>query len=554
MTGVVDQDYQGDPVAENAPALTPTTAPPTRGFSWTIGRRLAAGFALVVVLMTAIGFVSYTNTQALVDNSDWVEHTHEVLDRTDAITSALKDAETGQRGYLITGVGSYLEPYTAAQAALADAFTQVRELTADNAEQQARLDELEPLVQAKFAEMQQTIDVRDEEGLEAAQEIVLTDQGKAVMDQIRGIIDEIVGAERDLLAERAASADRSAATTSVAVLGGTSAVVVIVIVLALFLTRSITRPVNSLTARLREIADGDGDLTQRVDDSRRDEIGALAVVFNRFVGNIATLVRQIGESAATSSAAAQELSVIAAEMTRQSSDAAQQASMAAAAAEQVSSSVQTVAAASEQMGASIHEIARSASDASSAGQTAVASTDDANTTIGRLGESSAAIGGVVALINTIAQQTNLLALNATIEAARAGEAGKGFAVVAGEVKELAQETAKATEEITSRISQIQSDVDTAVAAISTTTTVIGQVNDHQSSIAGAVEEQSATTTAMAASVSEAAVGASTIAENVLSIAGTSQTMVGTIDQVRSSADELARSAQHLDELVGRFKV
>ncbi|GEN81415.1 methyl-accepting chemotaxis protein [Actinotalea fermentans] len=539
---------------ENAPALTPTTAPPARGWSWTIGRRLAAGFALVVVLMTAIGAVSYTNTQALVENSDWVEHTHEVLDGTDAITSALKDAETGQRGYLITGVRSYLEPYTAAQAALAEAVASVRELTIDNAEQQARLDALEPLVQAKFAEMQETIDVRDQDGFEAAQEIVLTDQGKAVMDQIRGIIDEIVGAERALLAERAESADQSAATTSVAVLGGTSAVVLIVIVLALFLTRSITRPVNSLTARLREIADGDGDLTQRVDDSRRDEIGALATVFNRFVGNIATLVRQISESAATSSAAAQELSVIAAEMTRQSADAAQQASMAAAAAEQVSSSVQTVAAASEQMGASIHEIARSASDASNAGQTAVASTDDANTTIGRLGESSAAIGGVVALINTIAQQTNLLALNATIEAARAGEAGKGFAVVAGEVKELAQETAKATEEITSRISQIQADVDTAVAAISTTTTVIGQVNDHQSSIAGAVEEQSATTTAMAASVSEAAVGASTIAENVLSIAGTSQTMVGTIDQVRSSADELARGAQHLDELVGRFRV
>ena len=535
-------------------ASATTTAPATRRWSWTIGRRLGAGFALVVVLMSAIGAVSYTNTQSLAQNSDRVAHTHEVLDGTAAITSALKDAETGQRGYLITGVRAYLEPYTAAQTALTEAVSTVRTLTADNAEQQARLDDLEPLIDAKLAEMQETIDARDADGFDAAQKIVLTDKGKAVMDQIRGTLDEITGAERALLVERADSADRSASATTVAVLGGTSAVVAVVIVLAVFLTRSITGPVNRLTERMREIADGDGDLTQRVDDSRRDEVGALAVVFNRFVGNIAALVRQIGESATTSSAAAQELSVIAADMTRQSSEAAQQASLAAAAAEQVSSSVQTVAAASEEMGASIHEIARSASDASAAGQTAVVSTDDATTTVGRLGESSAAIGGVVALINTIAQQTNLLALNATIEAARAGDAGKGFAVVAGEVKELAQETAKATEEITARISQIQADVDTAVAAISTTTTVIGQVNDHQSSIAGAVEEQSATTTAMAASVSEAAVGATSIAENVLSIASTSQTMAGTIDQVRSSADELARSAQHLDELVGRFRV
>ena len=534
------------------PSTTTTTAP--RGWHWTIGRRLAAGFALVVALMAAIGAVSYSNTRALADNSDWVAHTNEVLNSTDDILSALKDAEAGQRGYLITGVASYLEPYTASQAALEEAFTHVRELTSDNAEQQARLDELEPLITAKFAEMQETIDVRDEEGFEAARDIVLTDQGKAVMDQIRGLLGEISGAEEALLVTRAEAADRSASSTTVAVLGGTSAVALLVIVLALFLTRGITRPINGLTSRLREIADGDGDLTQRVDDSRADEIGDLATVFNRFVGNIADLVRQIGETAATSSAAAQELSVIAAEMTRQSSDAAAQASMAAAAAEQVSSNVQTVAAASEQMGASIHEIARSASEASTAGRTAVESTEDVNVTIGRLGESSAAIGGVVALINTIAQQTNLLALNATIEAARAGEAGKGFAVVAGEVKELAQETARATDEITTRITQIQADVDTAVSAISTTTAVIGQVNDHQSSIAGAVEEQSATTTAMAANVSEAAVGASSIAENVLSIAGTSQTMVGTIDQVRSAADELARSSQHLDELVGRFRV
>ncbi|GEA86715.1 methyl-accepting chemotaxis protein [Cellulomonas cellasea] len=537
-------------------APDPTVPPAAAGprWSWTIGRRLVAGYAVALVLLAVIGVVSFTNTQKLVENSGWVAHTHQVLNGTDAILSSLKDAETGQRGYLITGVDGYLAPYTAAQADVTEHIDAVRALTSDNAEQQGRLDDLEPLVAAKFEEMQQTIDVRDDEGFEAAQAIVLSDAGKAVMDQIRGVLDEIRSDEAQLLAERDAAASATATTTKSVVLGGTAVAVLVVLVLATFLTRSITRPVNALTSRLREIADGDGDLTQRVDESAADEIGALATVFNRFVGNVATLVQQIGETASTSSAAAQELSVITAEMTRQSSDAALQATAAAAAAEQVSSNVQTVAAASEQMGASIHEIARSASEASNAGRTAVTRTDEANTTISRLGESSAAIGGVVALINTIAQQTNLLALNATIEAARAGEAGKGFAVVAGEVKELAQQTARATEEITARISQIQGDVDVAVSAISSTTQVIGQVNDHQSSIAGAVEEQSATTSAMSANVAEAAVGATTIADNVRSIAENAQHTVGNIDQIRSSADELARSSQHLDELVGRFRV
>ncbi len=535
-----------EPVADGAPRGRRVPA-------WTIGRRLAAGYALILVLMAGVGAVAFVNTQSLVRTSDLVDHSHVVLSETQAIVAALKDAEAGQRGYLVTGADAYLSPYTAARSSVKVHLEKATELTADNPAQQERLTALLPLVASRFAELQKAVDEYKDDGFEAAQEYVVADAGRPVMDQITETIDAVERAERELLEVRAGAAEATATTTTVAVLVGTAVAAAAVVLLGSLLTRGITRPINLLTARLREIADGDGDLTQRIEHARDDEVGALASVFNRFVENIATLVRQIGQTASTSSAAAQELSVIAADMTQQSGEAARQASVAAASAEQISSHVQTVAAAGEQMGVSIQEIARSASEASEAGRTAVTSTDEANASISRLGESSAAIGGVVTLINTIAQQTNLLALNATIEAARAGEAGKGFAVVAGEVKELAQQTAAATEEITARISQIQSDVEVAVRAIATTTAVIAEVNDHQGSIAGAVEEQSATTSAMATSVAEAAVGATSIADNVRSIAQSATSTVGNIDQVRTSADELARSSQHLDELVSRFR-
>ncbi|MBG0814824.1 methyl-accepting chemotaxis protein [Planomonospora sp. ID82291] len=524
------------------------------GWNWTIGRRLTAGFVTALVMMGAIGAVSYTNTVDLVENEGWVAHTHTVIGRLDGVLSTLKDAETGQRGYLITAEDSYLGPYTEAKKAVGDLLDETAELTSDNAAQQKRIQTLRPLIDAKFTEMQQTVDLRRGEGFEAARAVVLSDKGKATMDEIRATLSEMREAEASLLTVRAEEAAATAATTKNVVLFGTGLAVVVLLGLAWFLTRSVTRPVGDLARRLRDIADGDGDLTQRVDESRRDEIGTLATLFNRFVGNIADLVRQINDSAAASSAAAQELSAISVEIGKQTENASAQAVNAAATAEQVSGNVQTVATASEEMGASIREISRSAAEASTAGHAAVTRAAEASTAISRLGESSEAVSSVVALINSIAEQTNLLALNATIEAARAGDAGKGFAVVASEVKDLAQETAKATEDITARITAIQGDVAVAVASISTTAQVIGEVNDHQGSIAGAVEEQSSTTDSMANNISEAASGATAIAQSVQQIAATAQATVGSIGEVRRASEELAHNSAHLNALVGRFRV
>ena len=208
----------------------------------------------------------------------------------------------------------------------------------------------------------------------------------------------------------------------------------------------------------------------------------------------------------------------------------------------------------EEMTASIREIAQNATEAASVATGAVGVASQAQDTVASLGESSAEIGQVIKVITSIAQQTNLLALNATIEAARAGDAGKGFAVVANEVKELAKETAKATEDIGRKIEAIQGDTSGAVSAISEISEVIGRINDIQTTIASAVEEQTATTNEIARSVTEAAGGANGIADDISQVASAADDTRQGAQNTLQSATELSTMAAELKAQVGRFRV
>ena len=266
----------------------------------------------------------------------------------------------------------------------------------------------------------------------------------------------------------------------------------------------------------------DGDLTRKMTVTGTDAIGQMSDGLTKFFANLRTSVANIAQTAQVLASSSQELTSVSQQMAANAEETATQANVASAAAEQVSSNVATVSTGTEEMGASIKEIAKSAQEAAKVATSAVNVADKTNAIVAKLGESSAEIGNVIKVITSIAQQTNLLALNATIEAARAGEAGKGFAVVANEVKELAKQTAKATEDISRKIEAIQGDTKGAVEAIAQIGKIINQINDIQNTIASAVEEQTATTGEIGRNVAEAALGSGAIAQNISGVAQAAQ--------------------------------
>jgi methyl-accepting chemotaxis protein len=327
----------------------------------------------------------------------------------------------------------------------------------------------------------------------------------------------------------------------------------LLLVVGTWVAFSITRPLDSFSVKFRAMAEAN-DLTARVDEERQDEIGRLGKCLNLFVEKVHDLLTQIASSAQHVSSASEELSATSQQITANSEETSAQADVVSNATQKVSQNLQTVATGAEEMGVSIKDIAKNATEAAKVATSAVKVAETATATVFKLGDSSAEIGQVIKVITSIAQQTNLLALNATIEAARAGEAGKGFAVVANEVKELAKETAKATEDISNKIEAIQSDTKAAVDAIASISGVINQISDISSTIATAVEEQNATTNEMSRNVAEAAQGSGEITSNIAGVAEAAQSTSRGSADTQKAAQELVQMSAQLRTLVAQFNL
>ena len=373
-----------------------------------------------------------------------------------------------------------------------------------------------------------------------------------------------------------------AADIRIMVLGITVLVLLVIVVMTFIISGRFTKPVNQMVAGLKDVAQGEGDLTMRLATHSKDEIGQMAVWFNLFIEKLQGIITEISGNSKKVDQSVGELTAVAGRLSRGSDNTADRAMNVASSAEQMSTNLQNVAAAmeesatnaamvataSEQMSATINEIAQSAEKAKTIADDAVTQTSEASREMNLLDTAVEAIGKVTDTISEISEQTNLLALNATIEAARAGEAGKGFAVVANEIKGLASQTAEATVDIKKQISEVQHSTSGTVERINTISSVIQNVNDIVISIASAVEEQTAATREIADNISQAASGIQEVNENVnqssqaasqitQDIAQVNEEAAGIRDssnQVSTSATALKKMASELHNIVGTFKV
>jgi methyl-accepting chemotaxis protein len=389
--------------------------------------------------------------------------------------------------------------------------------------------------------------------IDAANDLVVG-EGLDVYAKIADGVDALLATAKQQEAAAHKAADSTASRTKRLANTVGPIALALSLLLAVALSLSVIRPLRALHERLADIAEGDGDLTKRLAVTGHDEFAAVSREFNTFVDKIAATIRAIGGSASTVAVASERLTGTSQRLMAGARETATQSGLIGASADEVSGNVHTVAAGAEEMSASIQQIAGTAAEAARVGGQTTELTQSAFDLIGRLSGSSRQIGDVVKVITDIAEQTNLLALNATIEAARAGSAGKGFAVVANEVKELAQETGRATGDIAAKVQSIQSDTAAATEAINRIVEVTGRLGDYQTTIAAAVEEQTATTDEMSRNIAQAAAGSADIAANISSISAAARVTTEGVDDTRTAAEELSAMSRELHGLVVQFRV
>jgi methyl-accepting chemotaxis protein len=523
----------------------------SRGRSWrlpTVALRtgLALGSAVVVLLLGASALVAMQSLSRTSDaGSVVVTQRFPYVTELEVVLQAITSAGNHERGFLLSGSSEYSTQAIGTFPVIDSHLEAARELDSGSGE---KIDEIRGAVISWERALKAEIALFEVDA-DAAKELGLGPNRDLSRRAERLVKSEIERASEQIDESAMRFSDEASRARTTVIVGLIFSVIAAIISTSLVI-RTVRRRIRRILDSLRHVAAG--DFTTSVEVDTHDELGEIAETLNETVGRTGATIATMSRSADQLSVAAQGLSALSEQMTAALEESARQAASVSTTAAQVSASAESAASGAVEMGASIREIAASAQDGASIAASAVEVTRDASARMAALTESSSRIGDIVRLITSIAEQTNLLALNATIEAARAGDAGRGFAVVANEVKELANETAKATLEIGSRISTIQTDADEALTAMTQIQFIIAQVNDRQTTIASAVEEQSVTTNEISQSVTQAAGGSSDIAATVAGLATATAEVSRGASSTRTHAEDLARMAEELTQIVGTF--
>jgi methyl-accepting chemotaxis protein len=390
----------------------------------TVGKRLIIGFGLAALTLVIIAFVSYQNASLLIEDERSVAQTHQVRTELADLLSELKDAETGQRGFLLTGEDSYLDPYRSALTAIKKTYADVKELTSGNPVQQQRLAAIAPLMEKKLSELRDTIALRRNQGFDAALKLVDTNVGKEAMDQIRQLVAAADKEEQNLLQKRSDEAHASASMTMLIIICGGLGGMLVVAGIGWFISRSLSDQIGSAVGQVRSSSSELQAAANQQASGAKEQASAMAEISTTISELLATS-RQIAESAQ-----------------RVAQNSEQTANSARSGHGTVDSTHESIAGIRRQVDQIVAHMLE-------------------------LGKKSQEIGAVLDIVSELAEQTNILAINATIEAAGAGEAGKRFAIVAEEIRKLADRVGGSTKEVRTLIEDVRSAVNTTVMATET---------------------------------------------------------------------------------------
>jgi methyl-accepting chemotaxis protein len=480
---------------------------------WTFGKKVAAGFGLAFVLLAGIGAVAYRSIDALTRTSYLVAHSHSVLEHLAGVLSSLKDGETGERGFVITADASFLEPYTEAPNGNAKLMKELRELSADNPRQQKLLDETEPLIASRLAELRETIELRRTLGFEASRKAIAAGLGKRHMDDLRRVVGQMELEERSLLQQRADEVEASAVGARTTIGVGTLLCLLLLTVAGFLLSQTLTRQIGSA---IRHVQSSSAELQAAANQqvtAAKDQATAMSQI-NTTISELLTTSRQIAEGAQRVARVATETA-----MAARSGD------------DTVQKTHESVATIKRQV-------------------------DVIVTYMIELGRKSQQIGGILEIINELAEQTNILSINAAIEAAGAGEMGRRFGVVAEEIRKLAERVGGSTKDIRSLIDDIRAAVNTTVMAteggskaVDAGTRQFGEVASSFKQIAGLV----ATTSESAKEIELSTKQQSSAVEQVnLAVASVSQAARETeasAGQTLQTSSQLSNLSRELGRLI-----